>query len=198
VQNTAIVLGKGQADGIRALVGGGEQSPCLLSLVEKANEDKAIDLAAGRYSQHVFHQAACSFYWRRRRRCHSRPLLILGGAAARFIFKGLPPPDANCFHLHKPPTRRRRESARCPLDKLCHKESGSWLGVYCFTTAAPKAILRKAAAACTQRSGSLRRRFHHRARRFIIALQQPELPFSSQSCSLEQQLTASNYTFLRA
>lgn len=126
----------------------------------------------------------------RRRRCHS--LLILGGAAAaRFIFKGLLPPDANCFHLHKPPTRRRRES--CPLDKLCHKESGSWLGVYCFTTAAPKAILRK--AACTQRSG---------------ALKAPPPPLSSSRAPLyncvttawatffitispEQQLTASNY-----
>jgi len=45
-------------------------------------------------------------------------LLILGGVAARFIFKGLPPPNANCFHLHKLGTRRRRESERALAARL--------------------------------------------------------------------------------
>lgn len=174
---------KGQAALASALDAGGEQSPCSL-------RERAIDLAAGRYSQHVFHQAL----FIGGADAATLSLLILGGAAARFIFKGLLPPDANCFHLHKPPTRRRRESARCPLDKLCHKESGSWVGVYCFTTAAPKAILRRAAG--TQRSSLV----ECAVAAFIIALYNcvtaawaPTSYLYHLTISREQQLTASNY-----
>lgn len=99
-----------------------------------------------------------------------------------------------CISLLRAARERERERARCPLDKLCHKESGSWLGVYCFTTAAPKAILRK--AACTQRSSLV----ECAVAAFIIALYNcvtaawaPASYLFHLTISREQQLTASNY-----